>query len=197
VVGVSHVLAGHGGGNGNGDGDGDPVPVLVGFTATLRHAGLAITTDRVAAFLTALDELDVTDRQATYWAGRLTLCADPDDVGRYDSAFRAWFERDPEARGRIVDQRRPPPSRLASLSPEGEGDDEEGPDAPVLRVSASAGCWRCCGSGCRCVPPGAAARPGVDRPTRPAPCARRCATTASCASCAAPVTASGRARWCC
>lgn len=136
---MSHVLAGQGGGNGNGDGDGDPVPVLVGFTATLRHAGLAITTDRVAAFLTALDELDVTDRQATYWAGRLTLCADPDDVGRYDSAFRAWFERDPEARGRIVDQRRPPPSRLASLSPEGEGDDEEGPDAPVLRVSASAG----------------------------------------------------------
>ena len=29
----------------------DPVPGLVGFTAVLRGAGLAITTDRVTAFL--------------------------------------------------------------------------------------------------------------------------------------------------
>src|SRR5581483_1130816 len=117
---------------GDGDGEADPLPVLVGFTATLRHAGLAISTDRVAAFLSALDELDVTDRQATYWAGRLTLCADPDDVGRYDTAFRAWFERDPSARGRISDQRRPPPSRLASLSPDDEGEDGDGEQAPAL-----------------------------------------------------------------
>jgi hypothetical protein len=123
------------------DGDQDPVPVLVGFSAALRHAGLAISTDRVAAFLTALDELDVTDRQSTYWAGRLTLCADPDDVGRYDIAFRAWFQRDPSGRGQITDQRRPPRSQLASLSPDGDGDngdDGDGPESPVLRVSASA-----------------------------------------------------------
>lgn len=119
-------------------GDADPLPVLVGFTATLRHAGLAITTDRVAAFLTALDELDVTDRQSTYWAGRLTLCADPDDLDRYDAAFRAWFERDPSARGRVTDERRPPPSQLASLSPEGEDGDEGGDESPALRVAASA-----------------------------------------------------------
>ena len=44
----------------------DPVPGLVGFTAALRHAGLPVTTDRVAAFLTALDELDVTSKPQTY-----------------------------------------------------------------------------------------------------------------------------------
>ncbi|MBO0876132.1 MAG: hypothetical protein J2P19_22360, partial [Pseudonocardia sp.] len=74
------------------DGEVDPLPGLVGFTAALRHAGLPVTTDRVAAFLTALDELDVTSKPQAYWAGRLTLCADPDDVGRYDAAFEAWFE---------------------------------------------------------------------------------------------------------
>ncbi|MDT7552230.1 MAG: uncharacterized protein QOI16_766, partial [Pseudonocardiales bacterium] len=71
--------------------EGDPIEGLVGFTAVLRAAGLQVTTDRVAAFLTALDELDVTSRLQTYWAGRLTLCADPDDLPRYDQAFEQWF----------------------------------------------------------------------------------------------------------
>ncbi|HEX4248974.1 MAG TPA: VWA domain-containing protein [Pseudonocardia sp.] len=120
----------------------DPVPGLVGFTAALRHAGLPVTTDRVAAFLTALDELDVTSRPQTYWAGRLTLCADPDDVGRYDAAFEAWFE--PARGGRPVqvqDRRRPPPSQLAALSQDGEPEreqDPDGPDTARLRVAASA-----------------------------------------------------------
>lgn len=67
------------------------VTSLVGFTAVLRHAGLSITTDRITAFLQAAAELDVTDREQTYWAGRLTLCSDPEDFPRYDAAFDAWF----------------------------------------------------------------------------------------------------------
>jgi uncharacterized protein with von Willebrand factor type A (vWA) domain len=125
-------------------GDGtDPVPGLVGFAAALRHAGLPVTTDRVAAFLTALDELDVTSKPRTYWAGRLTLCADPDDIGRYDAAFEAWFE--PSRGGRPVpvqDQRRPPPSQIAALSQDGEPEDQDrdpdGPEIARLRVAASA-----------------------------------------------------------
>ncbi|GAA5145475.1 VWA domain-containing protein [Pseudonocardia eucalypti] len=123
----------------------DPLPRLVGFTSVLRHAGLPVTTDRVAAFLTALDELDVTSEPATYWAGRLTLCADPDDVGRYDAAFAAWFA--PKRGGprvRVQDQRKPPPSQLAALTREAgadepESDDDDGPDdVQRLRVAASA-----------------------------------------------------------
>jgi hypothetical protein len=116
----------------------DPLPGLVGFTSALRHAGLAITTDRVASFLTALAELDLSNRSRAYWAGRLTLCADPDDIERYDLAFDAWFV--PEERRSVTtvrDERRR--SQLAALT---DGDEpEEGQDqdrGPALRVAASA-----------------------------------------------------------
>jgi uncharacterized protein with von Willebrand factor type A (vWA) domain len=137
-------LAGLVGPGGRSDRDADPVPGLVGFAAALRHAGLAVTTDRVAAFLTALDELDVTSKPQTYWAGRLTLCADPDDIGRYDAAFEAWFE--PTLRGQrttVQDQRPPPPSQLAALTRDNEPAEEDdpdpdGPEITRLRVAASA-----------------------------------------------------------
>ncbi|QJY50533.1 VWA domain-containing protein [Pseudonocardia broussonetiae] len=108
--------------------DADPIEGLVGFTVVLRSAGLAVTTDRVVAFLSALDALDVTSRTQTYWAGRLTLCSDPDDLPRYDRAFEDWFTP-PRGGGRtrIVDERQPPPPKLAALTPstqEGDGDEE-------------------------------------------------------------------------
>jgi uncharacterized protein with von Willebrand factor type A (vWA) domain len=119
--------------------DDDPVEGLVGFTVVLRNAGLSITTDRVATFLGALDALDVTSRMQTYWAGRLTLCSDPDDLPRYDQAFEAWFT---PARGggrtRIVDERGPPPPKLAALAPSqpsGDGDDDG--QSPLVHARAS------------------------------------------------------------
>lgn len=119
--------------------EGDPIEGLVGFTAVLRGAGLQITTDRVAAFLTALDELDVTSQWQTYWAGRLTLCADPDDLPRYDQAFEQWFApRRGGGRTQVVDERRPPP-KLASLtpsSPDAAGATEDD-DATTIRARAS------------------------------------------------------------
>ncbi|MEU3648903.1 VWA domain-containing protein [Lentzea sp. NPDC034063] len=57
----------------------------VGFTGVLRGAGLPCGPDRVQAFLRATEHVDL------YWAGRLTLCADPDDLPRYDAAYRAYF----------------------------------------------------------------------------------------------------------
>ncbi len=57
----------------------------VGFTRVLRAAGLRCGPDRVQAFLRA------TEHVGLYWAGRLTLCADPDDLPRYDAAYRAYF----------------------------------------------------------------------------------------------------------
>jgi uncharacterized protein len=118
--------------------EGDPIEGLVGFTAVLRAAGLQVTTDRVAAFLTALDELDVTSRLQTYWAGRLTLCADPDDLPRYDQAFEQWFTP-PRSATRLIDERRPPPPKLASLTPSSDqGAQETGDDdATTIRARAS------------------------------------------------------------
>jgi uncharacterized protein len=96
----------------------DPIPALVGFTAVLRSAGLAITTDRVAAFLSAVGSLDVTSQRETYWAGRLTLCSDPDDLPRYDRAFADWFTPAGSGGGaQLTDERPPPPPKLAALIP--------------------------------------------------------------------------------
>lgn len=122
------------------DDGGDPVEGLVGFAAVLRGAGLSITTDRVATFLAALDELDVTSRWQTYWAGRLTLCADPDDLPRYDQAFEQWFTPRRGGATRVTDERRPPPPRLASLAPtppDQSGPDAEDDGATTIRARAS------------------------------------------------------------
>ncbi len=120
---------------------GDPVEGLVGFTEVLRTAGVPVTTDRVAAFLTALDALDVTREIDTYWAGRFTLCADPDDIRRYDQAFEAWFTPRRGSRTTVVDERRPPPPRLASLTPSapgrGESDDDTNPSTLHARASGT------------------------------------------------------------
>ncbi len=70
---------------------GDVTATLVGFARTLRAAGVAASPDRVHAMLSAIQALDATERSDVYWAGRLTLCASPDDLERYDRAFVAYF----------------------------------------------------------------------------------------------------------
>jgi uncharacterized protein with von Willebrand factor type A (vWA) domain len=69
----------------------DTTQTMVGFARTLRAAGVEASTDRVQALLSALSELDITFGRDAYWAGRLTLCASPLDVERYDAAFAAYF----------------------------------------------------------------------------------------------------------
>src|SRR5690242_19172443 len=69
----------------------DVTAVLVEFARTLRVAGLDASETRVTAMLEAVDALDVADARDTYWAGRATLCASPDDVAVYDAAFAAYF----------------------------------------------------------------------------------------------------------
>jgi uncharacterized protein with von Willebrand factor type A (vWA) domain len=69
----------------------DIVAIILGFARTLRYAGVAATPDRVHALVSALGHLDVLDAAQVYWAGRLTLCADPEALVRYDAAFAAYF----------------------------------------------------------------------------------------------------------
>ncbi|HET6531478.1 MAG TPA: VWA domain-containing protein [Actinoplanes sp.] len=64
------------------------IEAVVGFARTLRSAGLPVTTDRMLSMMSALDQLGVED---IYWAGRLTLCAGPDDIRRFDQVFAAYF----------------------------------------------------------------------------------------------------------
>ncbi|MCW2541089.1 MAG: hypothetical protein JWN95_2814 [Frankiales bacterium] len=69
----------------------DAVQVMLGFARTLRHAGVPASQDRVHAMLTALSELDITQPDDVYWAGRMTLCSDPEDLERYDTGFALYF----------------------------------------------------------------------------------------------------------
>src|SRR5215207_1280878 len=64
----------------------------VAFGRLLRRAGIAAGSDRVAGFVRALEELDVTRREDVYWAGRVTLCSRREDLELYDEAFRAFWE---------------------------------------------------------------------------------------------------------
>ena len=112
----------------------DPVRGLVGFTAVLRHAGLPVTTERVTAFLTAVDALG-TGREQVYRAGLLTLCGDPDDLPRYERAFVDWFDADPRPARPPQPPRTP---RLSTMLPSGTGDGIDGDDSgPQIRASAS------------------------------------------------------------
>ncbi|MGB0101654.1 MAG: VWA domain-containing protein [Nocardioides sp.] len=71
--------------------DRQPDEILLGFTAALRAAGVAVTHDRTEGFLAATAALGMVDQRATYLAGRATLCAGPDDLDRYDQVFHAYF----------------------------------------------------------------------------------------------------------
>ncbi|GAB3869863.1 VWA domain-containing protein [Kibdelosporangium lantanae] len=120
----------------------DPVPGLVGFTAALRAAGLACEPERVQAYLKAVEHVDVAVPDELYWAGRLTLCGEPDDLPKYDDAFQAWFASRPVRRQAGENQVKPRPSVIAAMVPvpvsgEGSRDPDElgvaASDTEVLR----------------------------------------------------------------
>ncbi|WP_211262244.1 vWA domain-containing protein [Nitriliruptor alkaliphilus] len=115
---------------------GDLAPDLtasaVGLARTLRAAGVDASPERVHAFLTALGMLGAEDRQAVYWAGRVTMCAGPDDVERYDRVFAAFFDGE-SVTGRAVVRRR------VNLGPQALGDAVGGTgDDEVPTVDAQA-----------------------------------------------------------
>jgi uncharacterized protein with von Willebrand factor type A (vWA) domain len=115
----------------------DAAEIMLGFARTLRHAGVPASPDRVQATLLALGHLDVLDPSDVYWAGRLTLCADPADLDRYDAAFAAYFGGQlPRAvpRGPSAQQ-----VLMASLDVDAPNDaeDEDSDDGPPHAVRAS------------------------------------------------------------
>ncbi len=90
----------------------EAVGSLVGFARTLRAGGVDASPDRVQAMVQALTDagpgFDASRSRDVYWAGRLTLCAGPDDFPRYDRAFAAWFGgEDPPALRSVLPVRVP------------------------------------------------------------------------------------------
>jgi len=108
---------------------------LIGFARRLRADGVNADAHRVQAMLAAVDALGVDQ---VYWAGRLTLCAEPDDLPIYDAAFAEYFggKRRPQSLPLAPALPRVSAPFLAGPPPEpgGTGPDEE---PSVLGLSAS------------------------------------------------------------
>jgi uncharacterized protein len=113
--------------------DRSPDLVLAGFAAALRHAGLAVTADRVHVFLRAVAALDATAIADVYWAGRAALCTGPDDTARYDEVFDSWFSGQLPAQ---TQRRRQAPTTVQAGLDGDSAAGDEGSDE-TLRVSAS------------------------------------------------------------
>ena len=101
----------------------------VAFGRLLRRAGIAAGPDRVAGFVRALEELDVTRREDVYWAGRVTLCSRREDLEIYDRAFRSFWEdtgahilKLPKTRTSVsvADDSVQPPKKTVERNEEGE-----------------------------------------------------------------------------
>jgi uncharacterized protein with von Willebrand factor type A (vWA) domain len=115
----------------------DPLPGLVGFAAALREAGLPADAQRVQAYLGAVRAVNIGDPDQLYWAGRLTLCAEPDDLPRYDEAFAAWFTARRPARRRTAGPPRQRQATMAALTEvSGNGSSAER-ETDELKVAAS------------------------------------------------------------
>lgn len=68
-----------------------PDEILLGFVRAVRAAGVGVTHDRAATFLAAVARVGIGDPARVRAAGRATLCADPDELARFDAVFESWF----------------------------------------------------------------------------------------------------------
>ncbi len=109
--------------------------ILLGFTRALRSAGMHVTHDRSTSFLEAAALVGAGDLQATFRAGRATLCASPDDLVRYAHVFEAWFGAR-EQLPRTAPRERP--REISAPLPVGEPGEVGGEASPdVVRAAAS------------------------------------------------------------
>jgi uncharacterized protein with von Willebrand factor type A (vWA) domain len=115
-----------------------PELALAGFARALRAAGLPVTALRTQAFVEACALAGAGSPERVYWAGRATLCSDPDQFPRYDAVFRDWF-------GGELPRRATRPRSVAartSIAPddagEGAGRRDRERETEVVRARASA-----------------------------------------------------------
>ena len=108
---------------------------LVAFGRSLRALGLPVGTGRILSFCRAVDALGLTDRDALYWAGRISLVARRDDLETYEAAFTSWYSSlGPEPSSAL--------SMDLDLSAEVEIDPSGLPAELQAQVSTTASSWR-------------------------------------------------------
>ena len=65
--------------------------MAVTFGRVLRGAGLRVPTGSVLAFVDALGQVGIDDRDSVYWAGMATLVRKPEDFDLYDRSFAVFW----------------------------------------------------------------------------------------------------------
>jgi uncharacterized protein len=65
--------------------------IAVTFARVLRGAGLRVPLGSVLAFVDALGQVGIDDRDHVYWAGRATLVRKPEDIDLYDRSFAVFW----------------------------------------------------------------------------------------------------------
>jgi uncharacterized protein with von Willebrand factor type A (vWA) domain len=117
----------------------DVAAVLTGFARALRESGVGADRDRATAAVAALAELDPRDPEQLYWATRLTMCGEPDDLPVFDALFAAWFGRRAPSLPRPAARPEQPPPQAATVR--ALADDAAAPAEPadddVLRTAAA------------------------------------------------------------
>src|SRR5689334_13450809 len=112
----------------------DPVHDLAEFARMLRSRGVAADTSRLLLAVEALSCLNISSADDVYWAGRLTLCAGPDDIARYDTSFDEWFFGRPESMSEISSETLPTVTWSSDLS---AGSKEGADNADDIGLAAS------------------------------------------------------------
>lgn len=113
--------------------------VLAGFARALRAAGLPVTTSSTSAFLSACGHVGAGAPAGVYWAGRATLCHEPDHLRLYDPVFEAWFGGKVPRVGRASAYQQPRVQARAPLQDDtggGRGRQQREEDAVAARASA-------------------------------------------------------------
>lgn len=113
----------------------DVIATMSGFARALRAVGVSADRTRLTTSIAALAEIDPRDVGEVYWATRISLCSEPDDLPRFDAVFDQWFRGQAPPLPGLA----PPPTaaRMAQSRPlaaetdgEGKGDDDVLATAP-------------------------------------------------------------------
>ena len=120
----------------------DVVAALTGFARALRAAGVNADRSRLTTALAALDQVDLARADDVYWATRVSLCSEPDDLPRFDALFDMWFRgaRPPvptSTRDASRKQELRPVATLGRNDATDEAGDDEDDEDDVLRTAAS------------------------------------------------------------
>lgn len=112
----------------------DPIARFVAFTRALRSAGLH--SRRSKDFIEAVGALDAAEREDVYWAGRATLCNEPDDIPVYDRVFQRWFAPELIRVGHMPTTPRPQQASI-QLGEDGTDTAETGEDDVVAAMASA------------------------------------------------------------